>query len=188
MAQAKSLTQNEIDQVLRHISTKKFGWRDRVMFLMTVWSGMRIKEVASLRICDVINSDGTVKAEVRLSAEQTKGKHSRTVFLPEKLRQEIATYSRDKCLKFPEMTLFYTANGKTFTANVLCQHFYWLYKAAGISGASSHSGRRTFITSLAGKGIGVRVLASLAGHRSIAITQRYIDVNDDMKRNAVELV
>jgi integrase/recombinase XerD len=34
----------------------------------------------------------------------------------------------------------------------------------------------------------VRVLASLAGHKSIAVTQRYIDVNDDMKRSAVELL
>ena len=57
-----------------------------------------------------------------------------------------------------------------------------------INGASSHSGRRSFITNLAGKGIGVRVLASLAGHKSIMVTQQYIDVNDDMKRNAVELV
>jgi integrase/recombinase XerD len=32
-----------------------------------------------------------------------------------------------------------------------------------------------------------RVLASLAGHRSIATTQRYIDVNDDLLRRAVEL-
>ena len=47
--------------------------------------------------------------------------------------------------------------------------------------------RRSFITNLATNGIGVRVLASLAGHRSIAVTQKYIDVNDDMKRNALEL-
>jgi integrase/recombinase XerD len=70
----------------------------------------------------------------------------------------------------------------------MCQHFYWLYKNAGIAGASSHSGRRTFITNLANLGISVRILASLAGHRSIAVTQQYIDVNDDMKRRAVELV
>jgi integrase/recombinase XerD len=82
MAQAKSLTPNEIDQILRYIDSKKFGYRDHVMFLMTVWSGMRIKEVASLRICDVIGTDGKVLAEVRLSAEQTKGRHSRTVVLP----------------------------------------------------------------------------------------------------------
>jgi integrase/recombinase XerD len=32
------------------------------------------------------------------------------------------------------------------------------------------------------------VLASIAGHRSIANTQRYIDANDEMKRQAVELI
>ena len=64
----------------------------------------------------------------------------------------------------------------------------WLYRHAGIDGASSHSGRRTFITTLASKGVSVRVLASLAGHKSIATTQRYIDVNDDMKRAAVRLL
>jgi integrase/recombinase XerD len=34
----------------------------------------------------------------------------------------------------------------------------------------------------------VRVLQSLAGHRNISTTQAYIDVNDAMKRRAVELV
>jgi integrase/recombinase XerD len=47
---------------------------------------------------------------------------------------------------------------------------------------------KNFITTLANKGISVRVLASLAGHKSIAVTQKYIDTNDDMKRNAVELI
>ena len=106
MAQAKSLTQNEIDQILRHIDSKRMGYRDRVMFLLTVWSGMRIKEVASLRVCDVVAQDGTIKAEVRLAAEQTKGRHSRTVFLPEKLRRELADYCKTKSLKFPELPRF----------------------------------------------------------------------------------
>jgi integrase/recombinase XerD len=34
----------------------------------------------------------------------------------------------------------------------------------------------------------VFVLASLAGHKSISTTQRYVTVNDDTKRRAVELV
>lgn len=75
-----------------------------------------------------------------------------------------------------------------FTANTLAQHFHHLYKGAGIEGASSHSGRRSFITNLAAQGVGVRVLMSLAGHRNISTTQHYIDCNDDMKRRAVELI
>ena len=47
---------------------------------------------------------------------------------------------------------------------------------------------RIFITNLAEKGVSVRVLQSLAGHRNISTTQAYIDVNDAMKRKAVELV
>ncbi len=70
----------------------------------------------------------------------------------------------------------------------MTQTFYFLYRGAGIQGGSSHSGRRTFITALANKGVSVRLLASLVRHSNISTTQRYIDVNDDMKRRAVELV
>jgi integrase/recombinase XerD len=63
-----------------------------------------------------------------------------------------------------------------------------LYRRAGVRGASSHSGRKTFLTSLASQGISVFVLAALAGHRSISTTQKYVTVHDDMKRKAVELV
>ena len=59
---------------------------------------------------------------------------------------------------------------------------------ARLDKVTSHSGRRTFITGLAHKGVNVRVLAALAGHRNIATTQRYIELNDHVLREAVELV
>jgi len=188
MAQAKTLTPAELDQVLDFISHRSFALRNRVMLLTGMWSGMRVSEIASLSVGDVMNVNGTVKAEIRLTAEQTKGRQPRTVFLPQKLRDELHQYMELRNPQNPAHPLFITAGRRGFTANVMTQHFYWLFKKAGISGASSHTMRRSFITTLASKGIGVRVLASLAGHRSIAVTQRYIDVHDDMKRNAVELV
>ena len=188
MGQAKTLTQTEIDKVLTYIATKSFAQRNRVMLLTSFWSGMRVGEIASLTVGDVMNADGSVKLEVRLAAEQTKGRHPRTVFIGEKLRLELERYMFARRVTDLEQPLFVTAGGRAFTANVLTQHFFWLYRKAGVDGASSHSGRRSFITNLASKGIGVRVLARLAGHRSIAVTQKYIDVNDDMLRNAVELL
>lgn len=188
MAQAKTLTPAELDQVLDFIANRKFALRNRVMLLTGFWSGMRVGEIASLSVGDVMKKDGTVKAEVRLTADQTKGRQPRTVFLPQKLRDELQAYLALRQPAIAEHPLFVTAGRRAFTANVMTQHFYWLFQKAGISGASSHTMRRSFITNLATKGIGVRVLASLAGHRSIAITQKYIDVNDEMKRNAVELI
>jgi len=188
MAQAKTLTQAELDQVLRYISTRKYAERNRAMLLMGFWAGLRVKEIAELKMGDVLNEDGSIRSEIRLRAEQTKGDLGRIIFLPQKLRDELAFYLKTRHIKDVDIPLFHTSSRLGWTANTLTQHFYWLYKRAGISGASSHSGRRTFITTLANKGISVRVLASLAGHKSIAVTQKYIDTNPEMMRNAVELV
>ena len=188
MAQAKTLTQAELDQVLRYVSNTRYSIRNRAMLLTSFFSGMRVGEIAALKISDVRNDDGTIKNEIRLTAAQTKGRYGRVVFVNDKLKTELVSYLRYRKIKDSIEPLFYTEKSKGFSANTLTQWFHWTYRKAGVSGASSHSGRRTFITNLASKGIGVRVLASLAGHRSIAVTQAYIDVNDDMKRQAVELV
>ena len=86
------------------------------------------------------------------------------------------------------MVFFSKRKSQRFSSNTATQLLQRIYERSGLSGATSHSGRRSFITDLATKGISVRVLAALAGHQSIATTQRYIDINDDMLRNAVELV
>jgi integrase/recombinase XerD len=188
--QAKTLTQQELRRVLDYIATRPHALRNRTMLLATHYSGMRCGEIANLRYVDVVGADGQLRDEIRLDAEQTKGRHGRTVFVNGKLKKELEAYLLEHPQTNPEHRLFYTQKrpGQGFTPNTLAQHFHYIYKRAGIEGASSHSGRRTFITNLAAKGVGVRVLMSLAGHRNITTTQAYIDVNDDMKRRAVELV
>jgi len=199
MSQAKVLTEKEIKKVIKLIDSKRHATRNRCMFLLTHGSGMRVGEVASLRICDVLASDGTIKSEVFLSAQQTKGSKGRTVYLSDKMREEIDAYlkSRFKLRDLLAVTLTDTsralfANQKDchrgFSASTACQMFHYWYKEARIEGASSHSGRRGFITNLANKGVHVRILQELAGHSSIAVTQKYIDVNHDKLRIAVEML
>ena len=53
-----------------------------------------------------------------------------------------------------------------FSANTATQHLQRLYARAGIAGATSHSGRRTWLTTLSQKGVSVFVLADMAGHRA----------------------
>lgn len=187
MAQAKTLTTSEINQVLAYIENRKYKERNRAMFFMSLWAACRVGEIAALKMGDMVNTDGSIKAEVRLSASQTKGGQPRTVFLPKKLQEELAKYLATRFVRNPEVPFFHTAGRLGFTANTLTQHFFWMYRNAGVE-ASSHSGRRSRITELAQAGIGVRTLAAIAGHRCISVTQRYIDVNPSMIRNAVELV
>ena len=188
--QAKTLSAVELRRVLDYVATRKHSARNRAMLLTTHYAGLRVGEVAALRYSDVVEADGDIRSEVHLAAHQTKNKHARNVFLNEKLRKELRLYVNTTKPSNSNSKLFYsqkqTSDG--FTANTLTQFFHYLYKNVGLDGASSHSGRRTFITNLASRGVGVRVLMSLAGHRNISTTQAYIDVNDDMKRKAVELI
>ena len=198
MAQAKTLNEKELNLLLLYIKTRKYAVRDRAMVLMTYWGGMRIGEVAATKIGDVLNADGTIKEEMRLTAEQTKGKHARTVVLAEKLRKEIQTYLKTKFTDkeliavtysdYMNKPLFATQKREGFNANTACYHFHMLYKGCGLNGCSSHSGRRSYITSLSARAVPLKVLMELVGHRQAQTTMRYIDVTSDMKRAAVELV
>ena len=73
-------------------------------------------------------------------------------------------------------------------AQTVVNLFKRIYQLAGIDGASSHSGRRQFVTNLADKGINARVVQALARHKHLSTTQRYIDINDNKLRAAVELL
>ena len=189
MKQAKTLTVQELRRVLDYVATRPHAARNRAILLMGHLSGMRVGEIAALRIGDVLDAGGHVKPEIRLASDQTKGKEGRTVWISQRLSKELTAYAQSLNSRESSHAFFPTQKQpkRGFTPNTLAQHLMYVYRNAGIEGASSHSGRRSFITNLASKGVGVRVLMSLAGHKDISTTQHYIDVNDEMKRRAVEL-
>ena len=189
MKQAKTLKPDELKLVLAYIAVRRHAARNKTIVLASFLSGMRAHELASLKIGDVVDEDARIRSEIVLTPAQTKGRRARRVFVNAKLKRELATYLKSDCAnKPPSSPLFVSQKGKAFSPNTMCQLFLNIYSGCGLKGASSHSGRRTFITNLASKSVSVRVLAELAGHSSIATTQRYIEVNDEQLRKAVELL
>ncbi|MBT8621546.1 tyrosine-type recombinase/integrase [Polynucleobacter paneuropaeus] len=186
--QAKVLNGTEIRKVLDYVATRKHALRNRALVLTMFNTGMRVSEVASLRVRDVVDSEGNIKNEIRLLAENTKTNEARTVFVNEKLCKELQQYAKLLKNDSPNNKFFYSQKKDSdgFTANTLTQHFHYLYKRVGLDGASSHSSRRTFITKLANDGIGVRVIMGLSGHKALSSVQCYIDCNSELMRNAVE--
>ena len=84
--------------------------------------------------------------------------------------------------------LIRTQQKSFFSPLTLVQLFANIFKKSGVEGASSHSGRRKFITDLSDVGVSVRVIQALARHSNLATTQRYIEVSDTKLENAVELL
>ena len=199
MAQARVLTEKELKKVLQYCDQHKHPTRNKALVMITHLAGLRACEASALRVRDVLDANGEIKDEIHLSADQTKGSRGGTVLIPKKLQVVLKEYLMTRynlkdlaVVNYTDtsVALFPTQKNpkRGFTANTLTQHFHNLYKKAGITGASGHSGRRFYISSMANRGVHVRVLMALARHQSIATTQRYIDLNPKMMRTAVEMI
>ena len=92
MSQARILTDREYRKVLLHLAKKKHHSRNKCMLFMSHLGGLRVGEIASLTLKHVLNDDGSIKDEMFLTADETKGNRGRTVLLPEKLREELSDY------------------------------------------------------------------------------------------------
>ena len=188
MKRAHILTEREIKRVLAHIAERPFAERNRAMFQLSIYAGMRVGEIAALQWGDVFTPDGKVREQIQLTAAQTKGHTARTVLLNAQVQRELAVYGKHQGLKAAGAPLFTSKAGTAFSPNSLVQVFARIYKASGIDQATSHAGRHFFLTSLAEKGVSVHVLAALAGHRNISTTMVYLHANATVLRAAVELV
>jgi len=81
MKQAKVLTDRELNKVLDVISLYTHAERNRAMVLLTHLCGLRVCELANLRVSDVVNENGEIRDLLYLDATQTKGSEVRRVFV-----------------------------------------------------------------------------------------------------------
>lgn len=187
MKQAQVLSERDVKTVLAAISRSSYSSRNRCMFLLALYSGMRVGELAALNVGDVVDSKGTVRDQIMLKPHQTKGRHARTVLLNTLAQAEIERYKRGWDVEAHE-PLFVSKVGNRFSANSLVQVFGRLFDACGLDAASSHSMRRSYCTRLADRGTAIHIIAALAGHRNVSTTMVYLTANENMMRNAVEWV
>lgn len=188
MRQAQTLNEAQLRRVIQYCRSRRHPVRDATIVLFSFYAGLRAKEIAALTVGDVFDDAGAVREQFILAASQSKGGKTRTVYLNQRLRRALGEYAASIRISDPNRALFESQKGGHFSANTICQLFLDIYKAVGFKDSSSHSGRRTYITRLANKGVGVRLLAELAGHSHISTTQRYIDVNAEQLTAAVELL
>jgi integrase/recombinase XerD len=176
MRQARVLTDPEFKRLLAVVAQRKHAARDRVALILSHLAGLRVGEIAGLILRDVVEPNGDVREQLRVRASIAKGGHERVVFMSERLRKEIERY-RDAVIsnhRDLERPLLLTQKRTAFSPNTLCQLMGQLYRAAGLEGASSHSGRRWFITQLAHSGVSPKVIMTLAGHKHLTVRRQML--------------
>jgi integrase/recombinase XerD len=171
------------------------------VFLLSVKSGLRAKEIAELKWSMVLNSDGEVGDTIHLTDIASKGKGGRIVPLNTDVKavlsvlydEAVSTISALDCKEnVSETKIVKTERADSTSAQVIVNMFQGWYRDLGLVGCSSHTGRRTFITETAKKvstvGGSLRDIQVMVGHRSLNTTQRYIDYDTDAQRRLVNLL
>ena len=190
MKQARTLTDKEFRRALAAAAQHKLSQRDILILHMSFGCGLRACELAALNVSDVRDSSGRAVAEFQLKPHQTKGRSYGRVFVSSAVQRNIQQYL-DNYAKHqkPEQPLFPSQRrGGRLSANTMTQLLCRTFTEAGLTAATSHSGRRTFITNLANRAISIKVISTLARHSDVSVTSRYISVNDEQLRAAVEII
>ena len=189
--QAKVLSRQQVLAALRHVRRNRYPQRDRVMILLSVKAGLRAGEIAKLTWPMLLGPDGRISDHIELHDSAAKKRSGRSIPLHARLRRELQQLRR---LTGADGAVIRSERGGThgMCPGSVVNWFRQLYREIGLTGCSSHSGRRTFITNAARlvfkAGGSLRDVQQLAGHQSIEQTQAYIDASARAKRRLIELL
>jgi integrase/recombinase XerD len=184
----KPISPEEIDELLEQPLRRSTpeAKRDKAMLELLYATGMRVTELVSLNLTDIILNDGT--AYVRCLG---KGAKERTVPIHEHAAESLLAYlkeGRRKLVRVPgEKALFVNRRGERLTR----QGFWLILKgyaqSAHIrSGVTPHTLRHSFATHMLRGGAPLRHVQELLGHANISTTQVYTQLTNEHLREVYD--
>ena len=193
MKGTRPLDNQEIRQVSGSFDST-YEIRNRALFMLGVSTGGRISELLSLQIGDVYQNRAPV-TDLLFDKSIVKGKeHSRAVPVNRDGRQAIDDLIKWHRKEYRSIAkarpLFPSRNGqggKRMSRRAAHDVLKTAFEAAGLNGKlASHSLRKSFAQRLYDRTGDIYAVQEMLGHKNIATTQKYLGVNYQNVRQAVE--
>jgi len=198
--QAKVLSPAQFRTALQFLQSTRNPERDTVIFLLSIKAGMRAKEIANITWAMVTDPEGNVADAIHLQNIASKGsKGGRTIPLNKDLKVALVSLKdleeskrAERGFAFDLVSNVVTSErGSRMSPNSIAHWFKRLYSSLGFDGCSSHSGRRTAITTWARNvsraGGSLRDVQYLCGHSSLAMTQIYVEQSTASQKLLVDM-
>ena len=165
--QAKTLSQDQISDLLFFAERSRHPDRNRVIVLLSLKAGLRAGEIANLTWSMILDAAGQIGDSVELRDDAAKKGSGRRIPIHSDLRAALKLLGRGATMDEPVVR---SERGGRINPNSIVNWFASAYATLGLENCSSHSGRRTFITRAARlvhkAGGSLRDVQLLAGHRS----------------------
>jgi integrase/recombinase XerD len=185
--QAKTLSAQELGMLLEHVRGRRDYLRSRVIVLLSFRAGLRAAEICGLDWPMILDASGKVGQSIELEDRVAKKRSGRTIPLHPELRTALVALLRRT--PRPIGPVVRSRKGGALAPNSLVNWFKNLYREIGLKGCSSHSGRRTFASSLARNfetaQASVFDLRDLLGHASVETTKIYVDSDSRARRRLI---
>ncbi|MHB8277406.1 MAG: tyrosine-type recombinase/integrase [Candidatus Humimicrobiaceae bacterium] len=185
----KVLNEIEIEKLLKatayniYARFKKYALRDKLIFTMFTYTGLRRTELINLNWNDI--NLGSKYLIVRKS----KNKNQRIIPLHDKVIELLDLYLNQR-LPLKNNALFIGGTENRIHHNSLKNLFDRYIKIAGLSGKgyTIHTLRHTFATRLLNKDVSLVNIKNLMGHQSLESTQIYLHVTGKELINSIKLL
>lgn len=163
----KVLTKEELSAFFNACDNLKY----KMIFMLIYGSGLRIGEVANLRIEDIDSK------KMRIFVRDGKGRKQRYTILPKKSLEMLREYYKQEKPKHKEGYLFLNREGNQIKVERMRVYFRRYRRKAKINEKFVvHSLRHSFATNLIENGATLLQVKELLGHRNIRSTMEYVHV------------
>ena len=176
----KVMTEKEINQLIKHveINTKK-NLRDDALIELLYSTGLRVSEIANLKIGD-INFE---KSEIKILG---KGNKQRVVIFNNKSKEKIIKYLKNdkRLISLKTEALFQNKFKQSLSPRSIQRLLKKYLNFSGINSKySTHTLRHTFATHLLEGGADIKVIQQLLGHSSPETTKIYTHLSSPALKN-----
>lgn len=194
--QAKTFDDNQLSKLLKQIDKEcLLPVRDRLMVLLSFKAGLRVSEIVKIDLSAMTTVEGEIAPQITIFSNVGKNQKMRTIPMHAEIKKALEVFMKE----FPTATFVAISTQplqhalrhgrplpKTYkraSVNSITSHLHRLYKQGGFTGASSHSGRRTFGTKAARQAnlhhCSLKDVQVLMGHSRLDTTERYLEPSKD---------
>ncbi len=173
-----TLSEKEVDLLLAAPDMHKpIGVRDRALLELFYASGLRVSELAHLKLSDLHLDDGYIRVVGKGRKERVIPVGNESICLLKRYLKEV----RPQFCPTPYcQTVFVSARESGLCRQRLWQIIKKYTQIAGImKNVTPHTLRHSFATHLLANGASLRVIQEMLGHADIATTQIYTHVNQE---------
>lgn len=158
--------------------------RDYLLFVLGINTGLKISEILSLKISDLLDEKKRMKSflELNIIGEGTP------IYINSKVKKALQVYLSVKSYQHSDYLFTSTKTNQPITRQQAYRIINHAAKTVGIEGKiGTHSMRKTFGYHAYKKGVAVSLLQNLFGHSTPTETLKYLGVKNEKIQTEIDV-